>query len=63
MLSCYSSFAIILIGKREPIALPLIVFTVNVLWILLTVPWVGLQSVVEVFPDHLLLNVHTRKFT
>ena len=26
--------------------------TVNFLWILLTVPWVGLQCVIVVFPDH-----------
>ena len=26
--------------------------TLNVLWLLLTVPWVGLQYVIEVFPDH-----------
>ena len=26
--------------------------TVNVLWLFLTVPWLGLQWVVVVFPDH-----------
>ena len=26
--------------------------TVSVLWIFLTVPWVGLQFVIVVFPDH-----------
>ena len=26
--------------------------TVNVLWLFLTVPWVGLQCVIVVFPDH-----------
>ena len=27
-------------------------FTVNVLWLFLTVPWVGLRCVIMVFPDH-----------
>ena len=27
-------------------------FTINVLWLFLTVPWVGLQYVIVVFPDH-----------
>ena len=27
-------------------------FTINVLWFFLTVPWVGLQYVIVVFPDH-----------
>ena len=26
--------------------------TINVLWLLLTVPWVGLQCVIWVFPNH-----------
>ena len=26
--------------------------TVNVLWIFLAMPWVGLQCVIVVFPDH-----------
>ena len=26
--------------------------TVNVQWLFLTVPWVGLQCVIVVFPDH-----------
>ena len=32
--------------------------TINVLWLFLMVPWVGLQYVIVVFPDHthLLLN-------
>ena len=28
------------------------VVTVNVLWLFLTVPWVGLQFVIVAFPDH-----------
>ena len=26
--------------------------TVNILWLFLTVPWVGMQCVIVVFPDH-----------
>ena len=40
--------------KRELVALLLLsfgcLFNVNVLWLFLTVPWVGLQFVI--FPDH-----------
>ena len=28
------------------------IVTTNVLWLILTVPWVGLQCVISVFPDH-----------
>ena len=28
------------------------IVTINVLWLFLTVPWVGLQYVLVVFPDH-----------
>ena len=28
------------------------IVTVNVLWLFVTVPWVGLQCVIVVFPDH-----------
>ena len=52
----HSSFAIILKRKRKLDALLLLsyrcVVTVNVLWLFLTVPWVGLQRVIVVFPDH-----------
>ena len=34
--------------------------TVNVLWLYLTVPWVGLQFVALVFPDHTHLLFQTR---
>ena len=27
-------------------------FTINILWFFLMVPWVGLQCVIVVFPDH-----------
>ena len=52
----HSSFAIILMRKRELVALLLLSFgclvTVNLLRLFLTVPWVGLQCVIVVFPDH-----------
>ena len=48
---CPSSFAIILTRKRERLLSSFGYFvTVHVLW--LTVPWVGLQFVTVVFPDH-----------
>ena len=49
-----SSFAIILIGKRELVAL----FSLSsgclvmVVWLFLAVPWVCLQFVIVVFTDH-----------
>ena len=56
LLCVHSSFAIIMKRKRKPVALLLLsyrcIFTVNVLWLLLTVPWYGLQCVIVVFPDH-----------
>ena len=43
-------------GKRELVAQLLIsygcLFTVNVMWLSLTVPWDGLQFVIVVFSDH-----------
>ena len=51
-----SGFAIILTRKRELVALLLLSFeclvTINVLWLFLAVPWVGLQCEIVVFPDH-----------
>ena len=51
-----SSFVIILTIKRVLVALLLLSFaclvTVNVLWLFLTVPWVGLQFVIVVYSDH-----------
>ena len=56
LLYVFSSFAIILARKRELVALLLLSFeclvTVNVLKLLLTVPWAGHQFVIVVFPDH-----------
>ena len=49
-----SSFEIILMGKRELV--PLLGLSswclVIVVWLFLTVPWVCLQFVIVVFPDH-----------
>ena len=54
ILCVISSFAIILRGKRELVALLLFAFlclvTVNVRRLFLTAPWVGLQCVIVVFP-------------
>ena len=61
----HSSFAINLKGKRKLVALLLLsyrcIVTINVLWLFLTVPWVGLHCVIVVFPvhTHLLYNVDT----
>ena len=49
-----SSFAIILIGKRELVALLDLSswYLVSVVLLFLAVPWVCLQLVIVVFPDH-----------
>ena len=51
---CQSSFAIILMGKREMVALFCLSSwcLVIVVWLFLTLPWVGLQFVIVVIPDH-----------
>ena len=54
---CLSSFAIILMGKRERAGCFILdviscLLTVSNLRFFLTVPWVGLQCVIVVFPDH-----------
>ena len=50
------AFAIILKRKRKLVALLLLSYkciaTINVLWLFLNVPWVGLQYVIVVFSDH-----------
>ena len=61
-LLCYTlrcvhfSFAIILKRKRKLGALLLLscrcIVTITVLWLFPTVPWVGLQYVIVVLPDH-----------
>ena len=54
LLYVHSSFEIILMGKRELLAL----FGLSswclvvVVWLFLAVPWVCLQFVIVVFPDH-----------
>ena len=54
LLYVHSSFAIILIGKRELVALLSFVFLVSGEWCVALpwVPWVCLQFVIVVFPDH-----------
>ena len=56
LLCVHSSLAIILKRKRKLVALLLLsyrcIVTINVLWLFLTEPWVGLQCVIVVFPDH-----------
>ena len=49
-----SSFAIILMGKRELVALLSLSpwCLVIVVWFFLVVPWVCLQFMIVVFPDH-----------
>ena len=54
ILYVYSIFVIILMGKREPVAL----FSLSswclvmVVWLLLAVSWVCLRFVIVVFPNH-----------
>ena len=56
LLCVHSSFAAVLKKKRKLVALLLLsygcVVAANVLWLLLAVPWVGLQCVIVVFSDH-----------
>ena len=49
-----SSFAIVLMGKRELVNLLSLSSwcLVIVVWLFLAVPWVCLQFVIVVFPDH-----------
>ena len=66
LLRVHSSFAIIMKRKRKLVALLLLsyrcIVTVNVPWPFLTLPWVGMQSVIVVFPghNHLLLDLTPR---
>ena len=56
LLCVHSSFAIILKRKINLVALLLLsyncIVTINVLWLFLTVLWVGLQCLIVIFPDH-----------
>ena len=51
-----SSFPIILKRNKKLVALLLLSYrssvTINVLWLFVNVPWVGLQYAIVVFPDH-----------
>ena len=49
-----SSFAIVLMGKRELVALLGLSSwcLVIVVWLFLAVPWVSLQFVIVIFPEH-----------
>ena len=63
LLFVHFSFAIVLKWKRKLVTLLLLsyrcIVTINVLWLFLTVPRVGLQYAIAVFPDqtHLLFHV------
>ena len=63
LLNVHSSFAIILKGKRELVALLSLSSwcLVMVVWLFLAVPLVGLRFVIVVFPDHIHLLFHTDK--
>ena len=56
LLCVYSIFAIILKRRRKLVALLSLsyrcIVTINILWLFLTVLWVGLQCAIMVFPDH-----------
>ena len=54
LLCFHSSFAIILMGKREVVALLYLSswYLVFVVWLFLMMPQVCLQIVIMVFPDH-----------
>ena len=56
LLCVLSSFTIILTRMKELVALLFYVLgclvSVNILWLFLTVPWVGLRFVIVVFPYH-----------
>ena len=56
LLCVYSSFAIILKRKRKLVALLLLsyrcIVAINVMWLFLTAPWIGLQCVIVAFPNH-----------
>ena len=67
LLYVHSNFTIILMGKRELVALLSLSSwcLVMVEWLFLVVPWVCLRFVIVVFPDHthLLYYMGKNKFT
>ena len=54
LLYVHTSFAIILMGKRELVALLSLSSRchVMVVWLFLAVPWICLRFVIVVFPEH-----------
>ena len=62
----HSSFAIVLKENVKRVALLLLSYRffaiVNVLWLFLTVRWVGLQCMIVVFPDHTHLLTECRLY-
>ena len=54
LLSVHSSFAIIFMGKRGLVALLSLSSRCHaiVAWLFLAVPWICLQFVIVIFPDH-----------
>ena len=56
LLCVHFMFAIILKRSRKLVDLLLLscrcIATINVMWLFLTVPWVGLQCVIDVIPNH-----------
>ena len=64
LLGVHPSFAVILTRKRELVALLLLstwcLVTVSDLWLFLAVPWVGLQFVIVVLPDHTHLRLESQ---
>ena len=65
LLYVQSSFAFILMGKRELVAM-LSLFSwclVIVVWLFFPVPWVCMQFVIVVFPDHTHLFFFEAKLT
>ena len=62
LLCVHSSFAIIMKRKRTLVALLLFSYicmvTVNIMWLFLMVPGIGLQCVIVVFPDHTHFSIY-----
>ena len=57
----HCSFVIIFIGKRELVALLSSWCLVIVMWFFIAVPWLCLQFVIVVFPDHTHLQFFSKK--
>ena len=63
LLYVHTSFVTILMGKRELVALLCLSSwcLVIVVWLFLTMPWVCVQFVIVVFPDHTHLHFFLKK--